>query len=108
MIIDFENIKKETITHMKDGKGTLYIQPIDDDTKKIARITIPQGSSIGSHTHTEGDEVVYTLSGRGICHDSKGDHALVKGLVNYCKTGEYHSIENIEQEDLVVFVVINK
>lgn len=108
MIIDFENIKKQRISHMKDGKGTLYIQPWDDDTKKIARITIPKGASIGSHTHVEGDETVYTLSGQGICHDSRGDHDLVPGLVNYCKTGEYHSIENIKQQDLIIFVVINK
>ncbi len=108
MIIDFRNFETEIITNMRGGAGLINIKRYVDERKTIAIITIPPKSSIGIHTHKGDDEVIYVLSGSGICIDNGIEIKLVSGLVNYCPEGKEHSVVNDGLTDLEIFIVITK
>jgi mannose-6-phosphate isomerase-like protein (cupin superfamily) len=95
-----------------EGKGQLTIEPLfmqDEFTSTVrfgARVTLPPGSSIGLHTHTDEDELYFILTGRGTVTDGETGTAVSGGCSILTRSGETHSIENTGQEDLVLLAVI--
>lgn len=108
MIIDFQNIKPNIVQNMRSGEGEIKLVKYCDDVNTIVRITIKKGCSIGWHIHENDQEVIYVLSGKGICIEDDKQYDLVKGMANYCGKGKNHSIKNMNDEDLELFAVITK
>mgnify|MGYP000862252227 CR=1 FL=1 len=108
MIIKFDNLDKNKVLNMRNGEGFVYIQKHNSDGKMIAKITIPPLSSIGYHTHTDDDEVVYVLKGTGTCIMGNERVTLVAGDINYTPKNNSHSIINDSDKDLEILAVITK
>lgn len=95
-----------------EGKGELTIEPLfmqDEFTSTVrfcARVTLPPGSSIGLHSHTDEDELYFITSGSGMVTDGESPTAVSNGFSILTRSGETHSIENTSQEDLVLLAVI--
>jgi len=108
MIIDFKNITPNVVENMRNGEGSVKLVKYTDDVNTIVRITISKGSSIGWHIHEGDQEIIYVISGKGICIEDDKEYELVPGFANYCAKGKNHSIKNINDEDLELFAVITK
>lgn len=73
----------------------------------FSKVVIPQGSSIGMHTHQGEFEAFTVIAGQGQYYD--GDAAPVAinvGDMTLCKNGEKHSVANVCEEDLVLMALI--
>ena len=79
---DLEPVVKE---HMRNGEGHVILNKWETDEKMIAQITIPQGSSIGVHTHETDEEIIYVIKGQGVCLVDGQETILNPGMVNYCQ-----------------------
>ena len=98
--------------NLKGGNGTVRILNIleKEELYGLGRLfavsIIPPGASIGQHTH-EGDfETYYILKGRARVNDNGNVAELGPGDMTQCKDGDFHSIENIGDEDLEYLAVI--
>lgn len=108
MIIDFKDLTPNVVQNMRNGEGSVKLVKYADDVNSIVRITISKGSSIGWHIHENDQEIIYVISGKGICIEDDKEYELVPGFANYCAKGKNHSIKNINDEDLELFAVITK
>ena len=108
MQIDFDSIEPETVEHFKGGEGSVTFQPYDDGTNRIMKVTIHPHSTIGWHQHVGNSETVYVLSGAGKVVVEGGEEALKPGCCSYCAPGEFHSVQNPNEEDLVLFAIVPK
>ena len=113
MKIDFKDIKKECVNNLRGGEGCVYLQklstvsPVLENMQAYNLITIPSGASIGVHTHTLDEEIIYVLSGEGTLKIDDVNHQFKEGMVSVCKSGRNHSVINTSKNDLVVLAVIN-
>lgn len=95
-----------------DGTGVLknthFLRKEDscDAGRLFARSVLAKGHSIGQHTHRGEFEVYYILSGTARVCDNGDFHELSAGDVLLTKNGEYHSIENIGEDDLQYIAII--
>lgn len=108
MIFNFDEIEKVKQEKMRNGEGFVWIQKYNEPNKMIAKITIPPQASIGYHTHTEDDEVVYVLKGKGLCLMGDDKKEICAGDINYTKKMESHSIINNSDSDLEILAIITK
>jgi len=98
--------------NLKGGKGTVRLVNIleKDEMYGTGRLfaisIIPPGGSIGKHTHTGDFETYYILKGKALVNDNGTVAELGPGDVMVCRDGDYHSIENIGDEDLEYLAVI--
>lgn len=105
MQIDFDSIQPETIEHFKGGGGSVTAQAYVDGNNRIMRATVHPHSSIGWHQHSGNSEIVYVMSGVGKVVVEGGEEPLAPGICHYCAEGQFHSVVNPNEEDLVVFAV---
>lgn len=111
MFKSINEFEKEEVKNMRGGEGSIYLQkvtPILDSMKMYAKITIPKNSSIGIHTHTEDEEMIYVLKNKGIITIDGVENELSEGMISICKRGRNHSIKNIYDEDLILLAVVTK
>lgn len=106
MQVDFDSIQPETIEHFKGGEGSVTTQAYVDGNNRIMRATVHPHSSIGWHQHSGNSEIVYVMSGVGKVVVEGGEKALAPGICHYCAEGQFHSVVNPNEEDLVVFAVV--
>ena len=106
MLLNFDEMTPVPMEHFKGGVGTLQARPYDDGNCKVLQMTLPQGTSIGLHTHTGNCEVIHVLSGSGVCHDDGTDVPLTAGMTHYCPEGHSHGIDNTGAEPLVLLAVL--
>lgn len=111
MFLKFKDFPVTVMENMRGGNGTVYIRksPVTlENMKMYAEITIPTGASIGYHSHTEDEEVITVIKGKGILTIKEEKFELGVGDISLTKKDCFHSIENISDEDLVLVAVINK
>ena len=106
MQVDFDSIQPETIEHFKGGEGSVTAQAYVDGNNRIMRATVHPHSSIGWHQHSGNSEIVYVMSGVGKVVVEGGEEPLAPGICHYCAEGQFHSVVNPNEEDLVVFAVV--
>ena len=107
MLIDFNAISEVTVPHFKGGEGHVLLHKfVDERMGSVVKITIPQGCSIGYHTHQGNCEFVVVLSGQGVCTDDGESYVLRPGMYTYCPEGHTHGIVNNEPEPLVLLGVL--
>lgn len=108
MIVDFKNLQQNVVQNMRGGEGSVQLIKFNDDVNSIVRITIKKGNSIGWHIHEADQEIIYVISGKGICTEDGVEKELLQGQANYCGKRKNHTIKNVEEEDLELFAVITK
>ena len=110
MKIDFKDIEKTRVDHLRGGEGFVYMQkvnPLLDYMKGYNLITIPPHNSIGVHTHEEDEEMIFCYKGEGTLVIDGVNNPFKEGMVSVCKRGRNHSVVNTSDSDLVVLAVIN-
>ena len=107
MKLDFSAIPEAVIPHFKGGEGEAFVRKFSDGRMgNIVQITLPMGSSIGLHRHEGNCEVIYVISGEGICTDDGEEYPISAGTRNYCPEGHIHGIRNTGTQPLVLFAVL--
>jgi len=108
MIIDFLTMNEEAKPNFKGGEKEYNVKMFNTDGNKIMRGRLVPGASIGYHTHTEDQEVIYILEGEGSLVDSEGNviSKVLPGQATLCPKGESHSLVNKSDKDLLFFAVV--
>lgn len=106
MLLDFNNIPETAHENFKGGALAANMRIFDDGHKKIMKIRLESGASIGKHTHTDNSEIFYCLSGNGEVITEGEKELLSPGNVHYCPKGGTHMLRNAGEEDLVVFAIV--
>jgi len=110
MIIDFPNMQEEAKPNFKGGEKEYNVKMIDVGPNKFMRGRLVPGASIGFHTHTEDQEVIYVLEGEGTLVDENGNtvEKVLPGQAHYCAKDVSHSLTNQGDKDLIFFAVVTK
>ena len=108
MIIDFLAMNEEAKPNFKGGEKEYNVKMFNTDGNKVMRGHLVPGASIGYHTHTEDQEVIYILEGEGSLVDSEGNviSKVLPGQATLCPKGESHSLVNKSDKDLLFFAVV--
>lgn len=106
MKIDFENMEQTELKNFRGGEKTTIARMFVDDNNKIMHGKLEPGASIGMHTHEDGSEVIYILSGEGKVLYDDGEERLWQGACHYCPKGHRHSLINDSAGDMVFFAVV--
>ena len=107
MKLDFAAIPETVVPHFKDGEGEAHVRQFTDEPMgKVVQLTLPAGSSIGLHRHTGNCEIIYVVSGEGICTDDGEEYSISAGSRTYCPEGHTHGIRNTGTDPLVLFGVL--
>lgn len=94
------------------GTGTYHREPlaVGDDLgpgiKTFARITVEPGTVMGYHQHVGDFELYYILEGEGEYNDNGTLVPARVGDVFRCADGEWHTIKNTGDKDLVFIALI--
>lgn len=108
MVIDYNEIREQSLENFKGGEKTFNVKMFTDDNNKIMRGRLESGASIGLHTHDGNSEIILILEGRGkVLYD--GEYISLKaGDVHYCPMGHSHSLINDSDSDLKFFAVVGE
>jgi mannose-6-phosphate isomerase-like protein (cupin superfamily) len=69
-------------------------------------MTIPPGSGIGEHQHTDEDEIYIVQQGKGTINDSGKEIEVNAGDAVLTGKGASHSVLNTGKADLVITAII--
>lgn len=106
------SMETEIRKRMREGSGEVEIQHIfkkeelKGKARLVARITLKQGCSIGSHVHGQEEEIFYVLKGEGVATENGETVILKEGDAMVTGGGSSHSIENQSENPLELFAVI--
>ncbi|MBM6673320.1 cupin domain-containing protein [Marseilla massiliensis] len=106
MIIDFSQIKEESVMNFKGGKGELCTRNYIDGKCKIMKSCLRPGASSGLHTHEGNCEIVYIISGTATFYYDGEKETANPGEVHYCPEGHAHYMENNTDTDLVYLAIV--
>ncbi len=106
MFLDFSSMQEVAVPHFKGGEGQALVRKFEDEQGKILILTLPVGSTIGHHVHEGSFEVMYFLSGTGVCTDDGETVDIRPGMTHYCPPGHSHSVVNTGTEPLVILGVV--
>ena len=106
MLLDFPNMPETAMEHFKNGDGTAYMRMYFDGLNRIAMGRLPQGASIGMHTHETNSEILLVVSGKARVVCDGREEVVLPGQAHYCPKGHIHATFNDEAEDLVIFTVV--
>lgn len=99
------------VKNMRGGVGSVLIEKQDRlpvHVKMYNRITVLPHSSIGVHTHTDDEEIIYILKGKAQVLIDGVMYPLEEGNAYLTKKGENHSVVNNSEELLVMLAVITE
>lgn len=112
MIRKADQMRTVFLPNLKDGKETVKVinfiesEEAENKGKLFGISVIPAGGSIGYHQHVGDFEIYYILKGRAMVNDNGNKAILEAGDMLNCKEGNYHSIENIGDNDLQYVALI--
>lgn len=112
MIRRQDEIRIRTIEHAQGGKGSIafhdWLLPEEapGHGRVFSKVVIPPGSSIGYHQHNGDFEAFFVASGKGELRDGEVTTILHAGDMTLCREGDWHGIENVGEEDLVLMALI--
>lgn len=96
---------------MRGGQGTVELQHLFKEglpanCRILACITLPEGASIGYHTHDNETEVYYFLKGTGTVDDNGEQKPVSAGDAMHTGGGKGHAVFNTGTGDLEFMAVI--
>lgn len=106
MKINFNEIPENVVQGLRGGQGEARVKTFSDADNRLMMITLAPGAFIGRHTHEKDSETIYILKGQGTMDSEEGSLPAAPGECHYCARGQWHSLKNTGNEDLVVFAVI--
>ncbi|MCF0165698.1 MAG: cupin domain-containing protein [Bacteroidales bacterium] len=106
MKIDYSKIEQVNMPAFKGGEKSIDARMFFDGKCRIMKAVVPQGASIGLHTHETSLEVILILSGRGRCICNSSEEILMPGDVHYCGNGLSHTLINDGPDPLEIFAVV--
>lgn len=108
MIINFDKIEEQIIPNFKGGEKETALRICDNELKRIMRGKLPNGASIGMHTHDTNSEIIFVTHGSGhIIYDGER-LPLHAGECHYCPQGHTHSLINDTSDTLEFFAVVQQ
>ena len=109
MVTDQNGYLTEIRQSMRGGKGCVELTQCPAEIpncRMSARIMLKKDCSIGRHQHIQETEIFYVISGKGVYDDNGTECEIYQGQTAVCLPGEYHSVENREEEPLVLLAHI--
>lgn len=106
MTLDFSKMEKTAIENMLGGKGTIYMRRYMEGANKIMVVRVEPGCSIGEHTHTNNQEVVYCLSGHAKTTCDGVTEVMEPGVAYFCPKGHTHTVFNDGDEVMTMYCVV--
>ena len=112
MIIRKADKTERFVKNVRGGEGDIIFNDIvlenllPENLMLCSVITIKQGDSVGKHNHHGESEVFYCLSGQGYVFDQGREVTFFEGDTLLTLYGEYHSIRNENEADLVIVALI--
>lgn len=112
MIARKPEMKIEVRENMRGGNGAITLRHLVPGTetfgksRMIAELTLPKGASIGPHDHVTEAEMYIITKGQAYVTENNEGYTLDAGDVMYTGNGDFHSIENKCDDDLVLYAVI--
>ena len=98
MKLDFSKIDENWLANFKGGEKGLLAKMFSDEQNKIIRARLIAGATVGEHTHEDGSEIIFALSGEAT--------ATTAGDCHYCPKGHSHTLRNDGPEDFVFLAVV--
>jgi len=108
MFVNFETINTLVRENFFGGNKSFDAKIFNDRQNRILLGKLVPGASIGFHSHEDGSEIVYIISGTGTAAFDESEEKLVPGVCHYCPKGHGHDMANNGDEDLVFFAVVTK
>jgi cupin domain len=109
MVAGCNDYESEIRENMRGGSGCVELLKCRAEIpncRMSARITLKKGCSIGRHQHIKESEIFYVLSGKGIYDDNGTEVEISASQTAVCLPGQYHSVENREEQNLVLLAHI--
>ena len=103
---------RSTVSNLRGGKGDLCKEDIFLATESLdkfrlcATITIPDGCSIGEHSHGPDAEIYYVLSGNLQVTDNGITKELSPGDAVFTGGGTSHSVVNVSGKDATMLAIV--
>ena len=98
---------------VQGGEGEVQIEQLwlpeaelKSNIKFMARVTIPNGASIGFHQHDNEEEIYYIVSGSGVAQDNDEQFVVSSGDSILTRDGEKHSVSCTSDKPLVMIATI--
>ncbi len=111
MISRFDQLQEVKIENMKGGLNTAILNKVTDLPKNLnvyARITLKPNTSIGLHTHTLDEEIIYVLKGTPKIIDDGIESRLNEQDINICLKNHSHTVINDTQDVVELLAVVVK
>ena len=114
MIKEKKDLVKTTVSNLRGGIGDLgredVFKPEDacDKLNMCAIITIPDGCTIGEHTHGPDAEIYYILTGTLRVTDNGVTKDLLPGDAVFTGGGNAHCVENVSGKDASMLAIVIK
>ncbi len=112
MITRDGEMRAELRENMRGGKGTVKVEnwfapeAFGAKVRLCARLTVPPGGSIGTHSHEAEDEIYIVLSGQGFIIEDNSRTPVSTGDAILTGKGGSHGVENTGTEPLVIAAII--
>ena len=103
---------KSVVSNLRGGKGDLGKEDIflpdeaQDKLRLCAVLTIPDGCSVGEHTHGPDAEIYFILSGSLQVTDNGITKDLSPGDAVFTGGGTAHSVVNVSGKDATMLAII--
>lgn len=96
---------------MRGGNGEVILEHISKEllpsnVRLMAKITLNKGCSIGYHVHENETEIFHFISGCGKVNDNGCEKIIKSGDTLTTPSGYGHSVQNDNDEPLIIFAVI--
>ena len=113
MIRKVAELSYEPRKNFRDGTGTVhfaeYLGKFEMSNLLIAgRITLEPGSSIGTHTHPDTEEIYLILEGHGQGNLDGAKFPVGPGDLFVCKAGHNHGLQNTTTSPLTIFTAMTE
>lgn len=106
MKINFNELPEKVVNGLRGGQGAVGVKTFQDDDNKLMMLRLTPGAFIGRHTHETDSETMYILKGEGTMESGEVLLPVLTGDCHYCAKGQWHSLKNTGESDLVCLAVI--
>lgn len=115
-----KDVPNREVVECQGGVGSIYVRQIigydpalpisghegDSESFHFVHITtLPVGTAVGEHLHSDNEEFYYVLKGKGEMTVDGDTYKMEPGFIGLIKNGKAHSMKNIGDEELQMIVV---